>query len=138
MSLTLVFRSTTDRTVGPLTSFRLDGEVLRKGDGELIAKHERNHQWRINEVQYPRLECKGSVSIWFERASTPEVSRRFGPHNNLTIHDGVAYIAKHCSRPLIKNREIGTRMRSAITGRLWSSSQPFRPALNPTLHGPGW
>jgi hypothetical protein len=49
MSLTLVFRSTTAHTVGPLTSFRLDGEALRKGDGELIAKHERN-VWRIYEV----------------------------------------------------------------------------------------
>lgn len=94
MSLTLVFCSTADLTVGPLTSFRLDGETLRKGDGELIARHERN-QWRIDEVQYPRLECKGSVSIWFERASTPEASRRFGPHNDLTIYDGVAYIGRH-------------------------------------------
>jgi hypothetical protein len=93
MSLTLVFRSTSDHTVGPLTSFRLDGEALQKADGELIAKHERN-LWRINEVQYPRLECKGSVSIWFERPSTPKASRKFGPHNDLTIHDGVAYIGQ--------------------------------------------
>ena len=93
MSLTLVFRSTTDYTVGPLTSFRLDGEALRKGDGELVANHERN-AWHINQLQYPRLECKGSVSIWFERASL-EASRRFGPHDDLALYDGVAYIGLH-------------------------------------------
>lgn len=94
MSLTLVFHSTMDHTVGPLLSFRLDGDALRSGDGELVAKHERN-AWRIQGEQYPRLECKGSVSIWFERVSTPEASRRFGPHNDLTIYDGVAYIGRH-------------------------------------------
>jgi hypothetical protein len=94
MSLTLVFRSAAEHTVGPLTSFRLNGEALRRPDGELIAKHERNI-WQINEAHYPRVECKGSVSIWFERASQPEVSRKFGPHNDLAIFDGVAYIGKH-------------------------------------------
>lgn len=93
MSLTLVFRATMDRTVGPLASFRLDGEALRRGDGELVAKHERN-SWRIEGEPYPRLECRGSVSIWFERPSTTEASRRFGPHDDLTIHDGVAYVGR--------------------------------------------
>jgi hypothetical protein len=105
MSLTLVFRSRTQHTVGPLTSFRLDGEALRKSDGELIASHERN-QWRVNEVRYPRLECKGSVSIWFERASTPEASRRFGPHNDLIIYDGVAYIGKRVFASLSEEARI--------------------------------
>jgi hypothetical protein len=94
MSLTLVFRSAAVHNVGPLKSFRLNGEALRKSDGELIAKHEGNI-WKINEAHYPRVECKGSVSIWFERGSKPEVSRRFGPHDDLTLFDGVAYIGKH-------------------------------------------
>jgi hypothetical protein len=94
MSLMLVFRSAMDRTVGPLGSFRLDGDALRREGGELVAKHERN-SWRIQGEQYPRLECRGAVSIWFERPSTTEASRRFGPHDDLTIHDGVAYIGRH-------------------------------------------
>jgi hypothetical protein len=94
MSLTLVFRSAVVHTVGPLKSFRLNGEALRKPDGELIAKHARNI-WLINGAQYPRVECKGSVSVWFERAAKPELSRRFGPYDDLAIFDGVAYIGKH-------------------------------------------
>lgn len=93
MSLSLVFHSTMPHTVGPLASFRLDGDVLRTADGGLVARHERN-AWRISGDLYPRLECRGSVSIWFERASTPEPSRRFGPHDDLTIYDGVAYIGQ--------------------------------------------
>ena len=62
MSLTLVFRSTTDHTVGPLTSFRVDGEELRKGSGELIAKHERN-LWRINGEPYPRLVQRAGFNM---------------------------------------------------------------------------
>src|SRR5688500_2009923 len=92
VSVTLVLRSVMDHSVGPLTSFRLDGEAPRNGDGELIAKHERN-VWRIDEEQYPRVECQGSVSIWFERAST--TSRRFGPHHDLSLYDGVAYVGQH-------------------------------------------
>jgi hypothetical protein len=93
MSLTLVFRSTTNHNVGPLGSFRLDGDALRTSDGGLVARHERN-AWRIDGDQYPRVECKGSVSIWFERASTTELSRRFGPLDELAIYDGVAYIGQ--------------------------------------------
>jgi hypothetical protein len=93
MSLTLIFHSTLNHTVGPLASFRLDGDALRSADGGLVARHERN-AWRINADQYPRLECKGSVSIWFERGSPAEPSRRFGPHDDLTIYDGVAYIGQ--------------------------------------------
>ena len=94
MSLTLVFRSTTAHTVGPIASFRLDREALRNADGAVIAKHERN-VWHISGEQYPRLECQGLVSIWFERGEKPDVSRKFGPHDDLTLFDGVAYIGKH-------------------------------------------
>jgi hypothetical protein len=93
VGLTLVFRSAVVHTVGPLTSFRLNGEALRTPDGELVAKHERNI-WQISGAHYPRVECKGPVSIWFERGSKPEVSRKFGPHEDLAIFDGVAYIGK--------------------------------------------
>jgi hypothetical protein len=94
MSLMLIFRSMAVRTVGPLKYFRVDGAALRNADGELIAKHERN-VWDIDGERYPRVECEGSVSIWFERASKPEVSRKFGPHHDLAMFDGVAYIGKH-------------------------------------------
>jgi hypothetical protein len=104
MSLTLVFHALTAHRVGPLTSFRLDGEALRKLDGEVIAKHERD-VWRIGGEHYPRLECKGSVLLWFERGSKPDVSRKFGPHNDLSMFDGVAYIGNHVFASL--NKEAG-------------------------------
>jgi hypothetical protein len=91
VSLTLVFRSSTVHTVGPLASFRLDGEALRAVDGQVIARHQRN-LWQIAGGHYPRLECEGPVSIWFERQPLPEVSRRFGPYTDLAMYDGVAYI----------------------------------------------
>ena len=115
MSLTLIFRSSNTHEVGPLVLFRVDGHALLTTEGQVIAKHERN-VWRISGGTYPRLECKGSVLISFRRGSKDEASRKFGPHDNLMMFDGVAYIGRHVFASL--NQDAGNWY-SHEDGRYW-------------------
>jgi hypothetical protein len=115
MSLTLIFRSSTIYEVGPLLLFQVNGEALLTPEGQMIAKHDRN-VWQISGASYPRLECKGSVLISFQRGSKGEASRKFGPHDNLMMFDGVAYVGTHVFASL--NQEAGNWY-SHEDGRYW-------------------
>jgi hypothetical protein len=85
------------RTRGPFAAGSLDAETLREAaSGAILACH-RNHQWEIGGERYFRLDSTSSVKIHFEsvsrRAFTPdESSRRYGPYQQFSSVDGIAYV----------------------------------------------
>ena len=75
---------------GPYGALRFEGEVLREtAGGPVIAKHE-NHEWVVDGARYTRMECQCRVDVHFERVDG-QVSRTYGPYENLSFIDGVAF-----------------------------------------------
>jgi hypothetical protein len=92
-TMQLLFRSSSTHQVGPLQAFRVDGEALRTEPGGLLIARHTGNVWRIDQGNFPRVQCKGWVTVWFERHSQPNASRTFGPYENFEMFDGVAYVA---------------------------------------------
>lgn len=76
--------------IGPLSSLRFEGELLREAaGGPVLATHE-EHQWVVNGERYTRLECDCSVVVRFARVDG-SASATYGPFEHFSCTDGVAY-----------------------------------------------
>jgi hypothetical protein len=85
------------RTLGPFAAVRIDAETLREASSGAILAHHRDHQWEIGGERYFRLDSTSAVKIHFEsvsrRAFAPdESSRRYGPYQEFSSVDGIAYV----------------------------------------------
>lgn len=77
------------KTVAGMRVLRFDRTGLREtATGPAIALH-REHQWEIDGERYFRLDSTTRVRVEFETANTR--SRRFGPYQNFSAIDGIAY-----------------------------------------------
>lgn len=85
------------RTLGPFAAVRIDAETLREASSGAILAHHRDHQWEIGGERYFRLDSTSAVKIHFERvsrrgATSDESSRRYGPYQQFSSVDGIAYV----------------------------------------------
>lgn len=90
--LTFVHPSKPPKTLGPFAAIRLDAESLRETDnGTPVALH-RDHQWHVGGERYFRLDTTTRVHCHFERPTQNVTSRRFGPFEQFSAIDGIAYV----------------------------------------------
>jgi len=73
-----------------LPRVRFEGEVVRIDPGGAIIAEHRVQTWEAQGRRYMRLECRGPLRVYFERASGQR-SEAFGPFDNFSCVDGVAY-----------------------------------------------
>jgi hypothetical protein len=93
--LTFVHPTKPPKTVGPLRAIRLDAESLREtANGTPVAVH-REHQWEIQGQKYFRMDAATGVHCHFEHVTTDERSRDFGPYEQFSAVDGIAYVDDH-------------------------------------------
>lgn len=90
--LTFVHPSKPPKTVGPFASIRLDAETIREtAVGAPVAMH-RTHQWEVQGEKYFRLDATTRVHCHFERPAQNVESKRFGPYEQFSAIDGIAYV----------------------------------------------
>jgi hypothetical protein len=76
--------------MGPYSTLRLEGEVMREvAHGPVIARHE-DHEWRVDGERYTRLDCGCRVNVHFERVDGT-ASRTYGPYESFSFVDGVGF-----------------------------------------------
>lgn len=89
--LSFVHPSKAPKTIGPFLAIRLDAESLREtAHGAPLAVH-RDHQWEVGGERYFRLDATTRVHCHFERLTQAAQSRRFGPYEQFSAVDGIAY-----------------------------------------------
>jgi hypothetical protein len=90
--LTFVHPSKPPKTLGPFAAIRFDAESLRETvNGAPVAIH-RDHQWHVGTEKYFRLDTTTRVHCHFERLTQNEGSKRFGPFEQFSAIDGIAYV----------------------------------------------
>jgi hypothetical protein len=79
------------RTLGPFTSFRIDGSGLRTSPQAEVLAFQRDQLWHVEGKQYARLECNGPLVLRFETPSEGRVSQLFGPCRSFSCAAGIVY-----------------------------------------------
>jgi hypothetical protein len=76
------------RSLGPFERIRLGSDGIRTTAGNVIAAY-RNHQWKVEGLDYFRADCTDRVALHFERSK--ERSGMYGPYERFSAVNGLAY-----------------------------------------------
>ena len=79
------------RTLGPFTSFRIDGAGVRAAARGPVLAHQRDQLWHLEGHTYTRLECNARVLLRFEAPSEARISPLFGPFNAISCAGGIVH-----------------------------------------------
>jgi hypothetical protein len=108
MGIQVVFGQTMTEpalTLGPFSSFRIEGGVMREARGAAPFAHIANDLWTVKGAGYSRVDCAGPLVINAEGGATAQ--RRFGPFQHFSFVDSTAFA----------NSEVFARYNDA--SRLW-------------------
>jgi hypothetical protein len=108
MRIRVVFGQTTvepELTLGPFSSFRIEGGVMREARGTAPFAHMANDLWTVKGSGYLRVDCAGPLVIQTEGG--PIAQRGFGPFGHFSFVGITAFA----------DREVFARYNDA--SRLW-------------------